>query len=126
MYMSFRFTNRLRKVTAADHFIIPAQSECIIDVYHERQEYDDFSAKQDYIIEPTEHFIDEYPLKMASTLVDINKACTCKVMVLNPFPTDMSIKQDAVIGMAEPIEGKPTVIVNEEDSSEVKNRVAAI
>ena len=118
-------TNRLRKVTAADHFIIPAQSECIIDVYLERHEYDDFSAEQDYIIEPTEHFIDEYPLQMASTLVDINKACTCKVRVLNPFPTDMSIKQDAVIGKAEPIEGKPTVIVSEEDSSEVKNHVTA-
>ena len=25
-------TNRIRKVTAADHFVIPAQSECIIGV----------------------------------------------------------------------------------------------
>ena len=47
------------------------------------------------------------------------------VKVLNPFPTDMSIKQDAVIGKEEPIEGKPTVIVREEDSSEVKYHVAA-
>ena len=28
-------TNRIRKVTAADHFVIPAQSECIIEVYVE-------------------------------------------------------------------------------------------
>ena len=47
------------------------------------------------------------------------------VRVLNHFPIDMSIKQDAVIGKAEPIEGKPTVIVSEEDSREVKNHVAA-
>ena len=28
-------TNRIRKVTAADIFVIPAQSECIIEVYVE-------------------------------------------------------------------------------------------
>ena len=48
--------NRIRKVTSADHFVIPAQSEAVIDVYIERQEYDDFSAETDYIIEPTDHF----------------------------------------------------------------------
>ena len=47
---------RVRKVTSADHFVIPAQSEAVIDVYIERQEYDDFSAETDYIIEPTDHF----------------------------------------------------------------------
>ena len=26
-------SNRVRKVTATDHFIIPAQSECVIEVY---------------------------------------------------------------------------------------------
>ena len=105
-------TNKVSKVTAADHFVIPAQSECIIDVYLERQEYDDFSCEKDYIIEPTEHFQAEYPLWMASTLMDINKACTCKLRVLNPFPTAMSIKQDAVVGKAKPIEGNPIVITN--------------
>ena len=49
-------TNRVRRVTAADHFVIPAQSEGVIDVYVERQEYDDFSSKREYVIEPTEHF----------------------------------------------------------------------
>lgn len=113
---------RVRKVTAADHFIIPAQSECIIDVYLNRHEHDDFSSERDFIIEPNEHFQAEYPLQMASTLVDINRACTGKVRVLNPFPTAISIKQDAVIGKAEAIEGEPAVLAKEEDSSEVANR----
>ena len=69
---------RIRGVTAADHSIIPAQSEAVIDVYVERREYDDFSCESEYIIEPTEHFREEYPLQMASTLVDINHSCTCK------------------------------------------------
>ena len=116
--------NRVRKVTSADHFVIPAQSEAVIDVYVERQEYDDFSSEKEHVVEPTEHFQAEYPLQMASTLVDINRACTCKVRVLNPFPTAMSIKQDAVIGRAEPIEGNPVIVTNEEDSSETENHVA--
>ena len=102
--------DRVRKVTAADHFVIPAQTKCVIDVYIERWEYDDFSSEKEYVVEPTDHFQAEYPLQMASTLVDINRACTCKVRMLNPFPTAMSIKQDAVIGRAEPIEGIPIVI----------------
>ena len=116
--------NRVRKVTAADHFVIPAQTECVIDVYIERREYDDFSSEKEYVVEPTDHFQAEYPLQMASTLVDINRACTCKVRMLNPFPTAMSIKHDAVIGRAEPREGIPIVITNEEDSSEIENHVA--
>ena len=63
--------NRVRKVTAADHFVIPAQSECVVDVLIERHEYDDFSSEKDFIVEPTEQA--EYPLQMASTLVDINE-----------------------------------------------------
>ncbi|MCG8046149.1 MAG: retroviral-like aspartic protease family protein, partial [Candidatus Thiodiazotropha endolucinida] len=115
---------RVRKVTAADHFIIPAQSECIIDVYLKRHEYDDFSSERDFIVEPSEHFQAEYPLQMASTLVDINGACTGKVRVLNPFPTAISIKQDAVIGKAEAIDGEPLLIASEEDASELVNQMS--
>ena len=113
--------NRIRKVTAADHYVIPAQSEAVIDVFIERQEYDDFSADVDYIVEPTAHFRETYPLQMASTLVDINRACTCKVRVLNPFPTAVSIKQDAVVGHAEPILDNPKVLVTHEEEKETEN-----
>ena len=113
--------NRIRKVTSADHFVIPAQSEAVIDVYIERQEYDDFSAETDYIIEPTDHFKETYPLQMAPTLCDINQECTSKVRLLNPFPTAVSIKQDAVVGWAEPIDGTPKALVQEEDANEADN-----
>ena len=113
--------NRIRKVTSADHFVIPAQSEAVIDVYIERQEYDDFSAETDYIIEPTDHFKETYPLQMAPTLCDINQECTSKVRLLNPFPTAVSIKQDAVVGWAEPIDGTPKALVQEEDGNEADN-----
>ena len=77
-------TKRVRRVTAAYHSVMPVQSECVIDVYVERQEYDDFSSEGEYVNEPTEHFQAEYHLQMESTLVDINKACTCKVRVFFP------------------------------------------
>ena len=114
--------NRVRKVTAADHFIIPAQSECVIDVFLERQEYDDFSCETDYMVEPTKHFKEQYPLQMANTLVNLNEASTSKVRILNPFPTAISIKQDAVIGSAEPIDGVPLVISSKEDINEEENQ----
>ncbi|MCG8046377.1 MAG: RNase H-like domain-containing protein, partial [Candidatus Thiodiazotropha endolucinida] len=113
--------NRARRVTAADHFSIPAQSESVIDVYVERKENDDFSCASEYIIEPTKHFQEEYPLQMATTLVDINQGCTCKVRLLNPFPTDMVIKQDAVVGQAEPIDGNPMTLAPLENKEESNN-----
>ena len=46
-------TNRARKVTATDDFVVPAQTDCLIDMDLERQEYDDLSRERDYIAEPT-------------------------------------------------------------------------
>ena len=112
---------RVRRVTAADHFVIPAQSKAIIDVFIERKDHDDFSAETDYIIEPTAHFRETYPLQMAPSLTNINNACTSKVRLLNPFPTAVSIKQDAVVGQAEPIDGLPKLVVKQENANEADN-----
>ena len=113
--------NRLRRVTAADHFVIPPQSESVIDVYVERDESDDFSSENTCLIQATEQFQASYPLKMAATLVDVNKGCTCKVRLLNPFPTAVSINQDTTVGKAEPIDGTPHVIFRQEDEKEESN-----
>lgn len=78
--------NRIRRVAAADHRVIPAQSESITDVYIERREYDDFSSESEYIVEPTKHFQEEYPLQMATTLVNIYENCTCKDKFIKPIP----------------------------------------
>ena len=102
---------RTRKVTAADHFVIPAQSEAVIDVFIE----------YDYIIEPTEHFKETYPLQMAPSRTNINNACTGKVRLLNPFPTAVSVKQDAGVGQAGPIDGLPKLIVPQENAQEAGN-----
>lgn len=112
---------RVRRVTAADHFVIPPQSESVIDVFVERNDSDDFLSENNCLVEETEHFRETYPLKMASTLVDINKGCTCKIRLLNPFPTAVSIKQDTVVGKAEPIVGKPRILFEKETEDEEEN-----
>ena len=61
-------STRVRKVTAADHFVIPAQNEAVIDVFIERKECNDFLAEADYVIEPTEHFKETYPLHPPSAI----------------------------------------------------------
>ena len=48
--------SKVRRVIAADHTIIPAKAEAVVNVYVDRYEYDEFSAETDWIIEPTEHF----------------------------------------------------------------------
>ena len=58
---------------------------------------------------------------MSSTLVDINKACTCKVRILNPFPTAMSIKQDAVVVQAEAKHGSSKILAEQESKEDVEN-----
>ena len=58
---------------------------------------------------------------MAATLADVNKGCTCKVRVLNPFPTAVSIGQDITVGNAEPIDETPHVLFRQEDEKEESN-----
>jgi transposase InsO family protein/DNA-binding MarR family transcriptional regulator len=60
-------------------------------------------------------------LKMASTLVDINRSVACKVRVLNPFKHDCTLKQDAEIGRAERIERVVSVLLAKEHELEPEN-----
>ena len=88
------------KVRAADH-MIQGKGEQIIDVLVERQVPDYYSDKSEVIIEPSPECTETYPLLMAPTVVDLNGGATQKVRVLNPFNTEVSIKQDYVVGLAE-------------------------
>ena len=101
--------------------MITAQCESVVNVYVKSQEYDDFTSETVYLIEPTDHFKENYPLCMSSTLADINKACSCKVRILYPFPTATWFKQDAVVGQAEAIQGRPKVFAEQENIEDIAN-----
>ena len=109
---------KTRKVTVATDFKLPGLTESLIDVYVERREEDDFDGKAEYLLEPTDKFKEIYPLMMASSLVDINRMATCKVRILNPFPTEVDLKQDAEIGMAERIDRVVNVIAETESQED--------
>ncbi|CAC5404999.1 unnamed protein product [Mytilus coruscus] len=90
----------IRKVTAADHFIIPGYCEAVIDVCIERNENDELLASKEFIIEPSEEFIANNKIAMAACVVDIKDNVTVKARVLNPRSEEVSIKQDTIIGKA--------------------------
>lgn len=70
----------MRKVYAADHFVIPGYNEVIIDIYVQRTEEDDLvNTETEFIFEPSPHFSERYPLQMATTLIDINTKVTNQI-----------------------------------------------
>ncbi|CAC5411476.1 unnamed protein product [Mytilus coruscus] len=89
-----------RKVSAADHFIIPGYCEAVIDVYIERNENDELIASKEFMNEPSEEFIANNKIAMAACVVDIKDNVTVKARVLNPSSEEVSIKQDTIIGKA--------------------------
>ena len=111
---------RSRKVVAAETTTIPAHSEGLVQVYVERDEFDDYDMESSYLVEPVEKFKENYELVMASTLVNINKSPTCQVRVMNPYHSDRTVRQDAEIARAEKIEGVISVIANEESEEKEK------
>jgi hypothetical protein len=102
----------LRKIWAADHFIVKGMSEQLIDVLVDRYEND---ASSRGILEVSPTFAESHPVVVAPTLVDIADQVTVKVRVMNPFTEDVSIKQDTVIGHFEDIHSEPEIAIKEED-----------
>ncbi|XP_053395476.1 uncharacterized protein LOC128555819 [Mercenaria mercenaria] len=113
-------SSRVRKVTATDTQDIPGYSETLIEVTIERNDTDDLIEDCHFLIEPTDHFISNYPLRMAATLVDINKGATNMIRLLNPYPTRVTVRQDVVLGCAERI-GEVKVLATHESNNEDGN-----
>ena len=114
-------TEVIRRVTTADHCIIPAYCEAVIDVYIERTENDDLLSSNELIIEPSEEFMTKNKVFMANCLVDIKNNVTVKARVLNPSSEDISIKQDSVVGKASSFQRVLTSIKEYENPDEMKN-----
>ena len=68
------------------------------------------------IVEPSPEFTETYPLLMAPTAVDMNGSAKQKVGVLNPFDTEVSIKQDSVVGLAETFSNMKTLVQTEDET----------
>ena len=84
-----------------ENYQIPGHTGQIIDAFVERYESDDGLLNSDFIVEPSQNFKENLPLVIAPCLVDINYAPTVKFRIMNPFPTNASIKAETIIGTAE-------------------------
>ncbi|KAH3798512.1 hypothetical protein DPMN_152112 [Dreissena polymorpha] len=93
----------------------------IIDVFVERYEEDE-ADECEFVIDPDDRFYDQYPLQMASTLVDLNRNPTCQLRVLNPSDTVVALKQDAVIAQAERVERILSVVSPAENAGKQRDR----
>lgn len=113
-------SNYTRKVIAAVDTTIPSQSEALLNVYVDRVEEDDYDTEANYLVEPSEKFRENYDLVMASTLLDINRGPVGQVRILNPYSTNITVRQDAEVACAERIERVISVIA-EEESLDRKN-----
>ena len=103
------------RVTAADHFILPPQSESLIVVNVEELQHDNITLGDGYLIEPTKQFEENYPVKIADTIVDISGNDMCTVRMVNPLPTRILIKRGAILGKAVPTDksAKPPDLAKE-------------
>jgi len=112
---------KLRQIRVADDFKIPPRCEIIIDVFIDRFDEDPPNQLQNFILEPNDDFIQNFPVTMAPTLVDISQDVTNKVRIMNPFDQEYVLQQDTVLGKAEQLENEPYLLLEFEDYEEISN-----
>ena len=93
-----------------------------MDVFIDGYDHDLPGDNFDFIIEATPEFSQTFPLKMANTVVNISQDVTSKVRIMNPFDTELILRQDTVIGEAEKLEREPTPWFEHEDIMEISNQ----
>ena len=114
--------NKVRKVTLADDYTVQPFTEYVIDVYIQKEDGDELDPNQNYIVEPDKHLSERCSLVMASTIVNTERNVTNKVRVLNPFPVEVQLYQDTVIGTAEQIQDDDIIQICEaEDENDMNN-----
>jgi hypothetical protein len=89
-----------RVVAAADHFVIPALSEKIVDCFVESGERHCSETDSCLLVENHKAFTEGTGMLVAPCLVNAKTSATVRVRILNPFNDDRSIKQDTAVGIA--------------------------
>ena len=92
-------------------------TKIVADVFIEQGK---LGSKENFITEPNQELAAKYGIVMASSLVNINKHVTQKVRLMNPFPTEVTLRQDTVIGTAEVVRDC-SVFDTQEDEQEAGN-----
>ena len=115
-FLPYNTPANTRKVHSADHYIVPAMSEMIMDVYVERTELNEAG---DVLIEPHERTSELRSLVIANCIVNLADNATVKIRVMNTNIDEISIKQDTVLGLAHRSIQQVTPLFDSECAGEV-------
>ena len=86
---------KLRRVRAADHFVVEGLSEKVVDAFLDQGSKETDSL---LLVENNGDLCTNYGLLLAASLVDGRNNATVKVRLMNPSSKAVSIKQDMVLG----------------------------
>jgi hypothetical protein len=92
---------RANRVVVADDVRLPGQTEAVVDVCVECFKDDRFGA--DFIIEPTAHFKEKYPLHKGKIIVSNKQGPSCDVRLINTLGNEITLRQDSEIKRVERI-----------------------
>jgi hypothetical protein len=111
----------VRKAYAADDYVVEGMSEELIDVLVDREEIAGSDSDDSRVmIEVAPSLVEKHHVLVAPTLCDVNRSVTVEVRVFNPFNEPVTIKQDTVVGIVQPVECEK-VLMAEEDPGERDN-----
>ncbi|VDI33903.1 Hypothetical predicted protein [Mytilus galloprovincialis] len=112
--------SKVRKVVAADSTVVPGYSELILETYIEKTDLDGWLSHQEFLIEPSDDFMEQSSLIISTCLVDLARHVTGTVRLMNPLMNEVTIHQNTVIGTAHLNEFQIIPLMNIEDTSENK------
>ena len=97
---------------------LPPITECVIDVEVEGELAQ--LRRCDWLIEPLQILAEKHLVVMAPTLVQVSEKPTVQIRVMNPFPWQIKLYRNCVIGEASKVEDLHTII-EQEDEQETGN-----
>ena len=99
-------------------FQLPPMTECVVDVEVEGKL--EQLRRCNWLIEPLQILAEKHLIVMAPTLVQVNEKPTVQIRVMNPFPWQIKLYKNCVIGEASKVEELHTII-EKEDEQETGN-----
>ena len=110
----------IRRVTVADCFEVPPMEEVIVDASIDRDEHVIDEEEHQLLVEMHPNLPEGYGCLLAPMVVNAANTTTVPVCIFNPHSKPIAIRQDSVVGWAEPVKVE-YAIAKHENPSEIGN-----
>ena len=114
----------IRRVTVAECLEVPPMEEVIVDAYVDRNEHVIDEEEHQLLVEMHPNLPQGYGCLLAPMVVNAANITTVPVHIFNPQSKPIAIRQDSVVGQAEPVKVE-YAIAKHENQSEIGNDSAA-